>query len=322
MGYLNNWFRVINEMGDDQLFKAAWARSIFECIEKGEVQKNNTQVVISEYNIVKKLMKYYWNIHSYYGLKMHAPKRIITHVNDLEKMFYENKYISKHVWYNEIDAFFNYYPIIQEQEIKKFMTLAHKGYDYKFLMIKREQLPLYEIDTTMKQLIFSANQVKVVKEYTKELSKLIHYKWCSVLEKHYHTPHLIYKLVQSQADKLPTNNFKKEMKFLIEYHHQLGIKDFFTGNQLSFEDTKVIPIFPLWYIGEAPIWNLVLVAKDYKNNKSDVISKETIEVLKDRNKTLLVNLENNNSSFKKELFNANIKEIIDRLFVDYLAVSK
>lgn len=322
MGYLNNWFRVINEMNDDQLFKAAWARSIIECVDNKNYQKIGTQVLINEYDIVKNLMKYYWNIHSYYGLKAHAPKRIICHINDLEKMYYENKYISKHVWYNEIVAFFNYYPQIQEQEIKKFMTLAHKGYDYKFLMIKREQLPLYEIDTTMKQLIFSANQVKVIREYSNELLILIHYKWSSTLEKYYQTPRLIHKILQSREDKLAVSNYKKEFKFLIENYHLHGLNDFYTKESLSVEDSKVVPVYPLWYMGEQSIWNLVVVSKEYVENKKDYISEETIAALKTRNEALLETLGNNNSSFKKELYGASKENVIDRLYVDYLVVSQ
>ena len=320
MGYLNNWFKVIDHIKDDQLFKAAWARGIIECIEKEEYQVNNKIARINEYDIVKKLIKYHWNLLSYYGLKSHAYKKVLNHIQDLEKMYYENKYIYRHVWYNEIDAFFNYYPQIQEQEIKKFMTLAHKGYDYKFLMIKKEHLPLYEIDTTMKQLVFTVNQVKVIREYKKELLNLIHYKWAEVLEKHYTTPLLIDKIVQSNKDKLVNNQYKKEMKFLIENYHIHGIKDFFTQENLSVEDSKVIPILPTWYLGQQSIWNLVIVSKDYKMKHQ--VDEKMINLLKTRNSDLLNHLENNHSSFKKELLYAYEEKVLDRMYLDYCANKK
>lgn len=60
--YLENWLRVIEEMKNDNTYKVSWGKAIMECINFGEYESiNHDIVIIKEEALAKKMIKYYWN---------------------------------------------------------------------------------------------------------------------------------------------------------------------------------------------------------------------------------------------------------------------
>ena len=60
--YLSNWITIIDGIKNDNTYKASWGRAIIECILKEEYEIVDEEVIVEEYIIVQKILKYYWNL--------------------------------------------------------------------------------------------------------------------------------------------------------------------------------------------------------------------------------------------------------------------
>ncbi|MEC9485033.1 MAG: hypothetical protein UMR38_04050 [Candidatus Izemoplasma sp.] len=317
MSYLGNWLQVLNQIDDDSTYKAAWGRAIIECVKEESYEIQNNLVVLYEYDIVKKMMKYYWNLHMYFRLNHFVPKKITRRVDAVKEKYYDNRQKSDMVWYDKVDSYLKQYPHDYEQLIKQFMTISNKGFAYQFLRVKRHKVDLYQLDTRRKVIIFERNQIEIIKRYIETLLNTIHYRWVSVLEKHNKVPNIVKKCEASMHDKLYNWNLNKERNTLLRYYHLEGAKDFFTGEMMQVSEIHTLSVLPYRFLYDCPLWNIVLTtkkqAKQYENKKP---SRKIIDKLKERNLKLFDLLKDTRLQAKIELEDVITFDLLERYYND------
>ena len=317
MSYLENWLHVLNQIDDDNTYKAAWGRAIIECVNEEAYETQNNLIILYEYDIVKKMMKYYWNLYCYFNLNHYVPKKIMRRVDALKKEYYGKKQNKQMVWYDKVDSYLKQYPQKYEQLIKQFMTISNKGFAYQFLRVKRHKVDLYKLDTRRKVIIFERNQLTIIKQYAESLLNLIHYRWISVLSKHNKSPNIPKKCEASMLDKSYKCSLTKERNTLLRYYHLEGAKDFYTGDILEVADFQATGILPYRFLYECPLWNIVLTTKDnIKKYGAKHPSRQTINRLKERNLKLYDLLKDTRLQAKTELEDVINSDLLDRYYTD------
>jgi hypothetical protein len=319
MSYLDNWLTVINHIDEDDTYKALWGRAIIECIDESLTQKQHDEIVLLEYDIVKKMIKYYWNLYVYYGLDHQENKQVLSRVNKIKELFFEQQLKTQKVWYNEVDDFFQLYPQLQEQIIKQFMTLTNKRYAHQFLHIKKDKVALYTLDTSQKLIRFSKSQITTIKYYKETLINLINYRLGIVLSNYHKMPNILKKVILSSRNKRKKYNLKRPLKMLVRYYHLKGVKDFYTDEPLSVQEATLQPVFPYWFLESNEIWNMVTVSKS-SIKQHRLITPKVIQKLKIRNEEVLNMIEKTNITYKKELLFAKQHHLIDSYNGDYKGV--
>jgi len=66
--YLTDWIAIIDSMKNDNTYKASWGKAIIESLLEKDYTTVKGKIIVEEYFIVKRIMKYYWNLNSYFGL--------------------------------------------------------------------------------------------------------------------------------------------------------------------------------------------------------------------------------------------------------------
>lgn len=322
MSYLEKWFNVLNHIDADNTYKAAWGRAIIECVSEEKYESQDDLIVLYEYDIVKKMMKYYWNLYVYFELNHFVPKKIMKRVDALKETFYRNKQKQNIVWYDKVDAYLKQYPREYEQLIKQFMTISNKGFAYQFLRVKRHKIQLYDLDTTRKVIVFEPSQLDIIKTYKVTLLNLIHYQWIRVLITHNKAPNIALKCEASMQDKHHKCNLTKERNTLLRYYHLEGAKDFFTDALLDISDIQVHHVFPHRFLYHCGLWNVVLTSSDnYQKHKGKMPSKTTITKLKKRNLKLYDLLKDTRLQAKIELEDVIESQLVDRYYADVIGGS-
>ncbi len=101
---------------------------------------------------------------------------------------------------------------------------------------------------------------------------------------------------------------------LVQYYHNEGIKDFYTGEPIDYQDIKIAHIIPYNYIYSNDLWNLVIT---HKSTKLRVIPTEAdMKKLKTRNKNLLKEMSHLVSKEKQDLENVINNNLLDQCFLD------
>ena len=219
MDYFKEWLRVIDVMDQDNTYKAAWGRAIIECIVSENYEIVQEKYILHEYEIVQKLMKYYWNQIAYFQLSQGPATKIEKQINSMKQTFLKSKRNKVIHWYDKVESDLKRNPQVFENIIKKFMTLSSKDFAIKFSHVKRDRINLYDIDAKLKQVIFTKNQIDSIMHNQDILIDLIHYKWAKVLETYNKSPNIIKKVIGSTKYRFKTCQTPKQRNLFIQYYH-------------------------------------------------------------------------------------------------------
>lgn len=319
--YINNWFRVIESMKNENTYKLAWGRAIVECIYHGHYSENNDKkVVVSLEDIAKCMLKYYWNQIFFFNLKQ-SPTRVdnrqpyvVQYTNELIDKYKEMAGSAIPVWFDKAEDDID--KSIVNKIVKKIANVLPNDVSWRFKEIDRQELPLYFYDYRARShdVIFDKEHIELIKEYAVIISKLLNYKWSQLLEKFNYAPKIANKVSSISDTKLKRESLTKYKNELMkEFKNGIAI-DFYSGKPLSDNDISVDHVIPWSFMYSDDIWNLVLTSKSNNSSKSNSIpSEEVINKLKDRNKKIVDLLD---ARFGSEMREAIINNYIDKYYFE------
>lgn len=318
MSYINDFITVIQSIENDNTYKTAWGRAILECINNEEYEIQGEYYVLYHYNLVQKVMKYYWNQIGFFKLSQGPSSVLEARIEEIKEDFEENTRITYPVWYDKIEVFLKRNPIRFERQVKKFITIVNKGVAAKFEKIDtKHRVELYELDTKFKCLRFTEDQVNLLKENTFILDNIIDYKWAEILEDNNKSPNIIKKVLGSKQYKFKRQNLIKYRNVLLEYCHLEGSKDFYTNQPVELEDMKLEYVIPYDFVYTNDIWNTIIVSKDTaKKRRGKVPTMEDIEKLNTRNRELYNAIKETHLKVRFDIERALEEHLVDRYYID------
>ena len=315
--YINNWFRIIESMQNDNTYKLAWGRALVECIYYGKYETEGNKVLLRLDDIAKCVLKYYWNQTFFFSLKQspYADKNpvIIKIINQLINKFVQINGSLLPVWFDKAEEKLGKEV---DKAVNKITKELPKNVAWRFKRTDIGMLEIYEYDYLNKSkiVIFEQKDAELLKEYALVVSKLLNYKWAQLLENYNYAPKIVNKVNSISAAKLKRNSLTKYKNELMrEFKDGVAI-DFYSGEPLKDNDISVDHVIPWSFMYSDDIWNLVLTSKSRNSSKSNSIPDEkTIKKLKERNENIVNIL---SSTFVEEMKEANANNYVDRYYFE------
>lgn len=317
MDYLSKFMDVIRSVEQDNTYKLAFSRALLECIEQEEYEVQGDHVVLYQYNIVQHILKYYWNQVAFFELSQGPSSVLEARIKEIKDEFYTNTKLSYLVWYDKVEQFLQRRPMRFERQIKKFITIFHKGVAGKFKVKRNDRLELFELDLKFKLLRFEQAHIDLMVENMDVLKTMIAFQWAKVLEDYNKAPNIIKKVMGSFEGKIRRPNLIKFRNILLQYDHLEGATDFYTGEHLELDDISLEHAIPFHFIYTVDIWNLIITSKETaKQRRGQLPSEEDIERLDLRNKRLFDALKETKRSARFELERALDENLLKRYYID------
>jgi len=213
--YLNDWIKVIEGIKNDNTYKASWGKAIIECIMKKEYQEIDGTIVIEEYFLVQKLLKYYWNLNVFFDVNQGDYLYVEKLVAEIKEKYEKRRKTSKR-WYSAIETYLKGNQLSFEKQLSKLISTVNKNVAYRFLNTGRRKVKLYTLDMTNKQLRFKPEHVEMIMKYSVLLNELINYKWIMFLENFNDTRHLAKKVYLVDKDNITAKKLEQYTSFLNE----------------------------------------------------------------------------------------------------------
>lgn len=312
--YLTNWITVIDGIKNDNTYKASWGRAIIECIVNEEYEVINDEVIVEEYFIVQKILKYYWNLNCFFNITQGDFLVIEKVTKEIKEDFYRKKKHTNPAWSNEMEIYIKRRQINYEKIINRIMKIANRNIAHRFLNHKSKRIKLYRLDLKTKSLRFKKSDAELIKNYQHLLNDLINFKWSLYLENYNNSPYLLRKVIDSAQNNQKRQSLRAVKNILVQHYHNEGIIDFYTGKHLDYMEIKIVHVIPYNYIYSNNIWNLVITSRLTKHNLVPI--SEDIEKLKKRNIKLLSEIKHLNTKEKQELENVVNNNLLDQCFID------
>lgn len=309
--YLNEWITVIDGMKNDNTYKASWGKAIIECLIEKKYQTIENKIVLEEYFIVEKILKYYWNLNNYFGINQGKYLVVEKITEELYSDYCQSHSSDTHVLYGTAENFVKRDSIKYERNLGKLLKVVNDNVAFRFLKYKKRALSLYEVDFERKSLIFTKEQVALIKSNKSMLLDLIHYKWALNFEKFNLSPKILKKVSNSHLAVSKKKNLDKHKEFLIKYYDN-ELFDFYTGAPLELSQVKLSHVIPRYFIYSYDIWNMVLTSKSRKQTKMPL--EIDIEKLKTRNAKILEKYNNKSFIFDNDFINADKNNLIDLFY--------
>lgn len=318
MSYIKDFITVIQNVENDNTYKTAWAHAILECINNEEYEIQGDSYTIYHYELVQKVMKYYWNQIGFFKLSQGPSSILEARIDEIDKDFKDNMKIYYPVWYDKVETFLKRNPIRFERQVKKFITIVNKGVAAKFEKIdSRNRVEIYDLDTKLKCLRFTEEQINLLKENTYLLQDIIDFKWVEILEENNKAPNIIKKVQGSKEYRFKRQNLVKYRNVLLEYYHLDGSKDFYTGQPVSINEISLEHVIPYDFIYSCDIWNIIIVSKETaKNRRGKVPTDQDIAKLNKRNEDLYNAIKDTHLKVRFDLEKALEEHLINRYYID------
>ena len=319
--YINNWFRVIESMKNENTYKLAWGRALVECIYHGlYAEREDKKTAISLEDIAKCMLKYYWNQIFFFNLKQ-SPTRvdnrqpyIVQYTNELINKFKEITGSAIPVWFDKALAEIDSEAI--NKTIKKIANILPNDVSWRFKEIDNDEVSLYSYDYKARSnsVLFDTDAIELIKEYAVIISKLLNYKWSQLLEKFNYAPKIANKVSSISDAKLKRESLTKYKNELMKEFKDGVAIDFYSGKPLNDNDVSVDHVIPWSFMYSDDIWNLVLTSKKHNSSKSNSIpNEEVIKKLKERNKYIVDLLD---AKFSVEMKEAIANNYIDKYYFE------
>ena len=315
--YINDWLRIIESMKNDNTYKLAWGRALIECVYYGKFSSKDNRVVIKLNDIARCMLKYYWNQTFFFALKqspyLDKEPVIVAITNQLIAKFVKINGSLIPVWFDKAEEKLGNELNVA---IKKIVKELPVNVAWRFKRVDDDMVDIYEYDYANKSedVIFTKDNIELLKEYALIISKLLNYKWAQLLEKYNYAPKIVNKVNSISEAKLRRESLAKYKNELMKQFADGVAIDFYSGKPLADNDISVDHVIPWSFMYSDDIWNLVLTSKSNNSSKSNSIpSQEVIDRLKKRN-ALLVGLLA--TKFDNELKESIDKDLVDKFYFD------
>ncbi|QMS85507.1 hypothetical protein [Candidatus Xianfuyuplasma coldseepsis] len=317
MEYVQKFIKVIESIEHDNTYKLAFARAILECIEAKEIEEVEDGIAIYQYNIVQKVMKYYWNLLDFFGLSQGPSSVLEARIQEIHDEFYGHTNVTYKVWYDKVESFLKRNPVRFERQVKKFITIFTKGVAAKFRVHRKEKLELFELDLQLKRLVFAPEAIASLQQHDGLVHQLIDYRWALLIEEYNKAPNVIRKVIGSKEDKIRRQNLIKYRNLLLQYDHLHGATDFFTNEHLDLDDISLEHLIPFHFIYGCDIWNLIIVSKETAKERRGITPTEAdITRLEERNQRLFDAIKQTKLQARFDLENAIENHLLKRYYID------
>ena len=311
--YLGQWFQVIEQMKNTNTYKLAWAKAILDIVAK---EKKN---IISFNLIAEHMLKFYWNQMYFFKLKQgplnQEPtlNKIVKETIETYQSFTKSK---QPVWFNIAQTELLKDKTSYDKRIKRIVKVLHQDVSWRFKRIDSQEMPLYEIDKTKDQIIFSNESIDVLSKDGVLLTPHIYLEWAKLLEKFNQAPKIANKVAGSGLQEIKRQNLSPYREILLRLFENQPIRDFYTNEVLSMEQISVDHFIPWSYIYSDDIWNFVITSKSNNSKKSNRFSsKYFLKKLIEQNQRLISIIKE--SSFKKQIHEALENQYVEKFYSDF-----
>lgn len=320
--YINDWLKIIETMSNQNTYKLAWGRSIIEYVCLNKIDKTKEYFEFKLIDAAEIVLKYYWNQLFFFDLKQAPEKgkaKIIDEVNKLISLYKQMTNSDYPKWFQDgkdilkdteeyTRALKEIANILKENPTKYFLNASQEGSK------KKKVLPIYIRDDANSRILIKKDDALILKEYGIIIAKLLNFKWTQLLEKYNFVPMLSNKVTAISNGKIDRNDLKKYKDQLIKEFSDRKIIDFYTGEELSYEDATVDHVIPWSFMYSDDIWNLVLTSQPNNSSKSNIVpSEDVIEKLKSRNEAIKDLVD---ETYKKDLILAEINNYVDKYYYE------
>lgn len=317
MEYVQHFLQVIDSIEHDNTYKLAFARAVLECIEAEETETTEDGIAIYQYNLVQKVIRYYWNLIDFFGLSQGPSSVLESRIQEIHDEFYTHTTVTYKVWYDKIESFLKRNPVRFERQVKKFITIFTKGVAAKFKVHRKDKLELFELDLQLKRLVFTKEAVASLLAQEELIHHMIDYKWAMLIEEYNKAPNVIRKVIGSKDLKIRRQNLIKYRNLLLQYDHLNGAIDFFTGEHLELDNISLEHLIPFHFIYGCDIWNLIIVSKQTAKERRGIIpTEDDIQRLEERNQRLFDAIKHTKLQARFDLENAIDNHLLKRYYID------
>jgi len=316
--YIEQWYTVIEKMRNTNTYKLVWGKALLDLV----VQENKK--IISFITISETMLKYYWNQIYFFNLKQGPLNQEPILFQLVEKAILHYQQVSQSnqpVWFNIALPVLKQDKLFFKKLIKDFSSILVKDVSWRFPKIEDEEVNLYKIEKKKplfkSEVIFSIEQVDLLKADGILLMQFLYFKWTQLLEKFNQSPRIANKVAGSQAQSIRRKSLKVYKDILLTLYENKPIIDFYTGKELNIEDVSIDHFIPWSYIYSDDLWNLVITSKSYNSVKSNKRpSKEFLEKLKLQNEILLQTLKD--QGMVASLTNSLEHHYLDKFYSDLM----
>ena len=320
--YINDWLTIIETMSNQNTYKLAWGRSIVEYVNLSEIDESKEYFEFKLIDAAELVLKYYWNQIFFFDLKQVPEKgkaKIIIEVKKLISLYEELVDSNNPKWFQDGKEILKDRPEYSKG-LKKIANLLKENPTKYFLNAsvdgsrKTHPLPIYIRDDANNRILIKTEDAKTLKEYGIIIAKLLKYKWTQLLEKYNFVPMLSNKVTAISIGKIDRNELIEYKKQLIKEFSDGKIRDFYTGEELTFKEATVDHVIPWSFMYSDDIWNLVLTSQSNNSSKSNIVpSQEVIDRLKERNARIKNIVDD---IYQKELTLAEINHSVDNYYYE------
>ncbi|MBR2468445.1 MAG: HNH endonuclease [Clostridia bacterium] len=317
--FYGRFTKIIRECNYDNTYKMAWAKSLVEICSNQEFLGEKLTISLKE--IAHKFLKYYWNQTIFFdliqGSNPNRPPIILTLIKSLiEKYYIAINKKQPEVFEKVEDRFAN---IGMQNDFEKTLIdiakILKNDVSWRFDNIDDNSTKLYDYQQKLDFLVIDKDNAIVLKNHQQDLYDLINYRWSLILESFNSSPRINKKvrIIDERCIKRsPLNKFKTYLDVENPNHFC-----FICGKQTSSRELAIDHVIPWSYMYSDDLWNLVYICQHCNSIKSNVIpSKGQIDRLKERNKKLLLLLEQQSSHTKmiEELKLAIEKDYVNKFW--------
>ncbi len=313
---LEMWITIIEGMQNDNTYKTAWGRGLVEYIYSLEESDIEEITVIPQSKIAENMIKYYWNQTFFFGLSQGRNPEIVTVVKEMIHKYKKEVNSYPQTW-DKVEVFFKSDQEYFTRIINRILRNAKVNVCPRFLRVKSEIIPLYEIDKNEKALLMKRDVVIITKEYASVLTKLFNYKWAQLLERFNTAPNISKKVIAATDRKIKRESLTKYRNLLLSFYEKNEIRDFYTGEIIDKNDVHIDHVIPWSFVFENEIWNLVVTKSTTNLEKSNrAPSENDIERLQKRNIELAERLKYINPSEAEKVKYAVENNIVKKLYIN------
>jgi hypothetical protein len=314
--YLENWLRVIDGMRSVNTYKLAWGRSLVELCYLCD--SDEEEVVFTFDQISENFLKYFWN-QTYFFKFYQGPARtkpVIQQITEEAIEWYQKSENSTlPVWFDVARDVLKRDPENYRKILKRISSAMAHDVAWRFDLLERERIELYNLDLANKEVRFSQIKLKDVKDHAFVLSQLLNYRWAQLLEKFNQVPRITSKVKGFSDEKLQRSSLAKFKKALLQQFPDGIVKDFYTDEILDPKDISIDHVIPWSFMYSDDIWNLVITSKETNARKSNTKTTEDyINKLKQRNRELVNVLD---EKFAEALLEAEEHGFVDRYYFQF-----
>lgn len=315
--YIQEWLDIIENMNNDNTYKLAWGRALLKCISEEKYQVDDNLFIINFDSISKYMIEFYWNQIFFFNLRQtsHVEKNpvLVQYVNELIENYKDNSNSSIPVWFNKgkkkIDE------KLYESIINKTSNLLNENVCWRFKIENMIDHDIYKYNKNKKSIIyFKKENLELLRLYSHIINNLLNFKWTQLLEKYNFSPKISIKVNGISDSQLRRSNLTKYKSLLLKEFDNNKAIDFYTGEELEYDNISVDHVLPWSFMYSDDIWNLVITSKSNNSKKSNSTptAEQIINLIK-RNIRLLDKVDDKN---KKELLSAIENRFVQKFYFD------